>query len=241
MSTASYGTNAPNHSAALLATKKGGGRLFEVRAFPEGHDGREHLEQYISSIFNAAYGAQILEYLPLLFGLENGSSRQAALGLRSANCGPLFCEQYLDNTAEQYVEMLYGRDAARIQIMEMGNLVATQAGLSGLLYIIITAAIHEAGIDYLMFAANKRVRNSIARFGFTPRTIHGAEQSRLGDKGFEWGCYYEGEPVVMLADIPRTMEQIKAQPELQNLVDRYQFAIPSLADSIRTHTVAPHG
>ena len=241
MSTASHSTSALSHSAVLSATKKDGGRLFEVKAVPEGHDGRERLEQYISSIFSAAYGARILEYLPLLFSLENGSGRQAALGLRSANCGPLFCEQYLDKSAEQYVEILYGKEAPRSQIMEMGNLVATQAGLSGLLYIIIAAAIHEAGIDYLMFAANKRVRNSIARFGFTPRTIHAAEQSCLGEKGLEWGCYYEGEPVVMLADIPRTMEQIQAQPALQKLVGRYQYVIPSLADSIRSLTVGSLG
>jgi hypothetical protein len=206
-----------------------------VRACPETDVGRERLEQYISGIFNAAYGARILEYLPLLFQLECNGAKQAALGLRSAAVAPLFCEQYLDAPAQQQVETLYGRRVSRPQIMELGNLVATEPGYSGLLYIIITAAIHEAGIEYLMFAANKRVRNSIARCGFTPRTIQAAQRSRLGTQGLDWGRYYEGDPIVMLADIALTMRQIASQPKLQGVVDAYQLVIPALADSIRTH------
>lgn len=222
---------APNNST-------GHGLLSAVRACPEFHSGRECLEQYISGTFNAAYGARILEYLPLLFSLESDGDMQAALGLRSASVDALFCEQYLDACAEQQVELLYGRKVRRAQIMELGNLVATEPGHSGLLYLIITAAMHEAGIEYLMFAANKPVRNSIARCGFTPRTIQAAQQSRLGERGLDWGRYYEGDPIVMLADIGLTMKQISAQSGLQAIIDSYQFAIPSLADSIRIHLLS---
>lgn len=214
------------------------GLLPSVKACSNSHREREGLEQYISSIFSAAYGARILEYLPLLFSLESDGVNQAALGLRSAHHGPLFCEQYLDVCAQQHVRELYGREAGRGQIMELGNLVATEPGHSGLLYIIITAAMHEAGIEYLLFAANKRVRNSIARCGFTPREIRAAQQSRLGSQGLAWGRYYEGDPVVMLGDIALTMRQINTQPALQGIVDAYQFAIPALADSIRIHMLS---
>ena len=40
--------------------------------------GREKLEQYIAGIFQAAYGATVLEYLPLLFSLEQEGSIRAA-------------------------------------------------------------------------------------------------------------------------------------------------------------------
>ena len=206
-----------------------------VRACPETDVGREQLEQYICGIFNAAYGARILDYLPLLFQLDCNGSKQAALGLRSASVAPLFCEQYLDAPAQQLVETLFQRRASRAHIMELGNLVATEPGHSGLLYIIITAAIHEAGVEYLMFAANKQVRNSIARYGFTPKVIQGAQRSRLGAQGLDWGRYYEGDPIVMLADIALTMSQVRAQPALQQIIEAYKFSIPALADSIRIH------
>ena len=214
------------------------GLLPNVKVCSNSHREREGLEQYISSIFNAAYGARILEYLPLLFRLESEGVNQAALGLRSAGHGPLFCEQYLDVCAEAHVKELYAREAGRKHIMELGNLVATESGHSGLLYIVITAAMHEAGIEYLLFAANKRVRNSIARCGFTPREIQAAQRSRLGAQGLAWGRYYEGDPIVMLADIALTMRQIKARPALQGIVDAYQFAIPALTDSIRIHVLS---
>ena len=222
-------------TSSALHPNSGSGSMPTVRACPEAHADRERLEQYINGIFNAAYGARILEYLPLLFQLECNGSKQAALGLRSATVAPLFCEQYLDAPAQQQVKALYDRSVSRSHIMEMGNLVATEPGYSGLLYIIITVAIHQAGIEYLMFAANKRVRNSIARCGFTPKVIQGAQRSCLGAQGIDWGRYYEGDPVVMLADIELTMRQINASPALQQIIEAYQFSIPALADSIRIH------
>jgi len=206
-----------------------------VNVCSEHHAGRERLEQYISGIFHAAYGARILEYLPLLFSLNNNGTSQAALGLRSASVAPLFCEQYLDAPAEQQVENLYGRAVPRSRIMELGNLVATEPGFSALLYLVITAALHEAGVEYLLFAANKSVRASIRRCGFTPKIIQAAQQSRLGAAGRDWGSYYEGDPIVMLGDISLTMRQLRAQPALEKVIEAYQFAIPVLADSIRIH------
>lgn len=238
MSAAICETRERSYSATVSPSSTGQGLLPAVSSYPESHRNRDQLEQYICGIFNAEYGARILEYLPLLFSLESDGSRHAALGLRSASIGPLFCEQYLDEDAEYHVESLYGRSAGRSQIMELGNLVATEPGYSGLLYIIITAAIHHAGIEYLMFAANKRVRNSIARCGFTPKTIQAAQQSRLGAQGQDWGRYYEGDPIVMLADIALTMRQVLAQPELKGIIDAYQFSIHSLADSIHIHVLS---
>ena len=238
MSTLSAVSRVSKASLASSNPELARGLYPQARVCPDTPGEREKLEQYISGIFQAAYGARILEYLPLLFSLESDGDKQAALGLRSASGTPLFCEQYLDADAEYYVESLYGREVARRQIMELGNLVATEPGHSGLLYIIITAAIAEAGVPYLMFAANKRVRNSIARSGFTPKSIQAAHRSRLGTQGLDWGRYYEGDPLVMLADIALTMRQIRAQPRLKEIVDAYQFAIPALADSIRIHVLS---
>lgn len=209
--------------------------LSRVQSYPEHHKGRELLEQYISGIFHAAYNARILESLPILFGLERDGYYEAALGLRSASAEDLFCEQYLEQSVEQLVHYSYGVKADRAQIMELGNLVATEPGCSALLYIIVAAAMHEAGIKYLIFAANKRVRSSIQRCGFTPKVIQAADQSRLGAKGKNWGSYYEGEPVVMLADIELSIEQAAADSVMNKALVEYMHVIPDLADSIRIY------
>ena len=195
---------------------------------------REALEQYISCIFTSAYNARILEYLPLLFSLESDDCYSAALGLRSA-ATPLFCEQYLDSTVEDEARLLYGASVERRRIMELGNLVASSPGQSALLYLLVTAALHEAGIEYLLFAANKPVRASIQRSGFTPKVIRVAEKNRLGEQAKNWGTYYEGEPIVMLADIALTMDQARAQPLMCKVFANYRHSIPVLADAIGKH------
>lgn len=197
--------------------------------------GRESLEQYISGIFSAAYNAKILEYMPLLFCLKHNETFTAALGLRSAARGELFCENYLDSSAQQQVLSLYGVPVQRSAIMELGNLVASAPGQSSLLYLLCAAALHEADVKYLLFAANKTVRASIKRSGFTPKTIRVAEKERLGLQGESWGSYYEGEPLVMLADIALTMEQANEQPFMRQILKVYAATIHAMAQAIREY------
>jgi hypothetical protein len=195
---------------------------------------REQLEQYISSIFQAAYGARVLEYLPLLFSLEQGDVTTAALGLRSAATTPLFCEQYLQVPVEQSVLSLYDQHVSRSKVMELGNLVSSTAGSGVMLYLLTAAALNEAGIRYLLFAANKAVRTSIRRTGFTPKSVCPARPDSLGAQSENWGSYYDGEPLVMLADIPLTLRQARAQPTLCRYLEDNADHISTLAESIES-------
>lgn len=198
---------------------------------------RESLEQYISSIFQAAYGAKILEYLPALFCLRQGQSYTAALGLGSAAAAPLFSEQYLQTSVEEQVQTVYGKKASRHNIMELGNLVASAPGQGPLLYLLIAAALYEAGVEYLVFVANKTVRSSIERSGFTPVAIQAAASTSLGRSAKCWGTYYEGDPVVMLADIELSKRQAMSQPLLRKTLGHYEAEIGLLADVIRSYKI----
>jgi hypothetical protein len=194
---------------------------------------REALEHYISSVFHASYGATILEYLPLLFSLQREGAFSASLGLRGAAGERLFCEQYLDASIEVMVCERYGVASERRRIMEMGNLAASTQGDGALLYLLATAVIHEAGITHLTFAANRAVRLSISRCGFTPLIIAPASAERLGAKAAYWGSYYRGKPMVMLADLALTMRQARAQPAMAALLRRYRVELEQLADAVR--------
>ena len=194
---------------------------------------RESLEQYISGIFLAAYDARILEYLPLLFCLRQDNDYTAAFGLGSASASTLFSEQYLDVSVEDEVESHYGNRVARREIMELGNLVSSHPGQSPLLYLLAALALHEAGIGYLVFVANKAVRASIERSGFTPIAVADAQKERLGSRAQSWGSYYDGEPVVMLADIALSRRLAMAQPFLRKIIAAYEADISALADAIR--------
>lgn len=197
-------------------------------------DQRDSIERYIASIFRAAHGASILEFLPLLIFSEQDRAPQAALGLRSASGDRLFCERYLSCPVEHYVAELFGCRVSRSQVMELGNLVASQPGQSVALYLLVVAALGQAGIRHLVFAANRAVRLSIKRCGFDTREVCAADPAQLGAAAPMWGSYYDGDPRVVLADIPQAVKHGTNHAAISALWRRESIAIDSLADAIRS-------
>ncbi len=206
-----------------------------VRPCFDADKGREKLEQYIAGVFHASWDARILEYLPLLFSLQRETGYSAALGLRAAGKSRLFGETYLDTPVEQQIKRVHGYDCPRSGIMELGNLVASSAGDGALLYLLVTRALHVAGIRFLLFAANRAVRLSIRRTGFTPIVLGPADPNRLDDEGSRWGRYYEGDPQVMLGDISLSWKQSQAEPALRAALDQHALLVEELAETIREY------
>ena len=198
---------------------------------------REPVERYITSIFRAAYGASVFEFLPLLVFMEQDRDLQAALGLRGANNTSLFCEAYLPSPVEDHVARVFGRQVSRGQVMELGNLVASQPGQAVALYLLVVAALGRAGISHLVFAANRAVRMSIRRCGFVTREVCPADPEQLDGRAQMWVSYYDGDPRVVLADIAQAVVHGSHHPRISALWSREKLAIDSLADAIRGQRV----
>ena len=192
-------------------------------------------EQFVAEIFQQAWGARVSGFLPWLCSLYQPGCGQpeAALGLRPAASEMLFCEQYLDEPLLAVPARLHGKACGREDIMELGNLAASCAGRGALLYLLATQAAHRAGVRYLLFAANRAVRLSILRSGFTPLVVGPADPARLGERAREWGRYYDGNPVVMLGDMALTDRQARQRQEASPLLVHYDAAIAELADVLR--------
>jgi len=194
---------------------------------------REAVEQYISSIFHATYGATVFEYLPLLCSLERHGHHSAALGLRAAQRATLFCEQYLDRPVQSYIQEQFGGEPDRSTIMELGNLVASKPGQAMFLYLLVAAALNEAGVKYLLFTANKPVMTSINRCGFSPRVLCDANPAKLGSAADKWGSYYQGKPKVVLGDIKHAIRHGRRTPWIDQLWQEHGRLIGQLADTFR--------
>lgn len=195
--------------------------------------GRPALERYIATIFHAAYGATVMEYLPLLCSLQQDGECSAALGLRGGAGQQLFCEQYLDQPVQQHVLGQFGVPVNRDRVMELGNLVSSEPGQAVLLYLLVVAALPLAGVDYLLFAANRAVMASIRRCGFDTRVLGAADPVRLGERAAEWGRYYQGQPRVVLADLGQALEHGRRHPRIRALWADNAATIQDLARSIR--------
>lgn len=194
---------------------------------------QEEVRRYIAGVFQISYGARVNEFMPLLVSLRETGKLSAALGLRSAAGGALFCEQYLDAPVEDHVHRVFGRRPGRQRILEMGNLVASNPGHAALLYTLAGAAMYEAGVDYLLFTANRAVRISLKRSGLDSVPIAAADRGRLGVAGDSWGSYYNGAPQVMLGDVRAAMENCSAKPLVRELLGFYRDTINELVEVIQ--------
>ncbi len=194
---------------------------------------RFELERYIATIFHAAYGATVMEFLPLLCSLKRHGSYQAALGLRSASAGTLFCEQYLEHGVHWHINKRFGRSVRDNQVMELGNLVSSEPGQAVWLYLLVVRALQQAGVGYLLFAANRAVRASIRRCGFEYRTLCDADPACLGDRAAEWGSYYRGQPQVILADLNAAVSHGRQSTAIRKIWEEQAGAIEDVADAIR--------
>jgi hypothetical protein len=121
--------------------------------------------------------------------------------------------------------------------MELGNLVSSQPGQAVELYLLVVAALGQAGVSHLVFAANRAVRLSIKRCGFATREVCAADPAQLQGKAKMWGSYYDGDPRVVLADIGQAVEHGSTHPLISALWQRQALAIDSLADAIRSQRV----
>ncbi len=200
-----------------------------------GSNARDEVQRYIAGVFQMSYGAQVTEFMPLLVSLREQEKGHltSALGLRGAAGNRLFCEQYLDDPVETHVQAIFGRQVQRGRILEMGNLVASNPGHAALLYTLVGAAMYEAGMDYLLFAANRAVRISLKRSGMTGVPIAAADRSRLEASACDWGSYYNGDPKVLLGDVRVAMDSCRVNPLVACILAFYQDTINELVEIIQ--------
>jgi len=180
-----------------------------VTFMPEQNTQRALLEKFIHDVYAEQYAADIQNFMPVLMGLHaTTGSYLAALGLRLANEGPLFLEQYLDQPIENILSTASHyelNEISRTSIVEVGNLAAHHAGGTRWLIIALTAYLQGAGYDWVTFTSVPSLRNSFRKLGLKLFTLGSAEKCRLPvTEQAHWGRYYETRPQVMAVNVHHT-------------------------------------
>lgn len=188
---------------------------------------RERVERFISQVFQASFDAKIMTYAPDLLYLEQGLRIQAALGLRWADKHALFCEKYLDGSV---LDAIGDSCLERAEVVELSNLASMTPGAGAQLYVLAAVALDMAGCKQLVFTANETVRRSITRGGFSARFLADAKVDKVNG-GDQWGTYYDGNPQVMVADIPASAAIIRSNPMVAPLLE---VAMPAMHEFAAT-------
>ncbi|PWB34128.1 thermostable hemolysin [Pseudomonas sp. SDI] len=163
---------------------------------------RSAFETFIVQRFRKAHGARIRLFMPQLFGMSNSAGELCAVaGVRLAQEEPLFLENYLDQPIEPLISATAQYPVDRAQIVEVGNLAASDTGSARLSIIAITYLLAMGGLEWVAFTGNVGLVNSFHRLGLKPVTLCEANPDRLGDERHSWGSYYESKPWVHVGNI----------------------------------------
>jgi hypothetical protein len=201
---------------------------------------RSKVETYIAQHFEKVYGAQVCSFLPTLMTMRCKSGFSAAVGLRSATQSKLFLEQYLDTSVEKAIEKQTNKSINRNEIIEIGNLVATQKGTSHLMFILIAAALIKTEHKWMVFTATGQVAKILHRLNFSTITLCEADQSRLArnKNKDQWGEYYSANPQVLAGDLTQVYDLIHGNRLINYVVKYYWRAVRKLSNHFRQYAAA---
>lgn len=192
--------------------------LFDLTECRE--DDRAIVERFISDTFAQAYGASVQSFMPRLFRInaKNGELL-AAFGVRSAEKGRLFLEQYLDRPVEQVIHERAGILPARNRIVEIGNLAAIYPGAVRWMIVALTVMLYEEGYEWVTFTGTSSLRNGFNRLGLYPVEICPASVERLdvSEQG-RWGTYYDTQPTVMFGNVRQGFQAMRHNDKLIDIL-----------------------
>jgi hypothetical protein len=207
---------------------------------------RDEIKHYVARQFSQYYQADIHHYLPLFVSMQceiaHRKSLSAVAGLRCAAQSNLFVESYLKDSIEDTLADLNQNAGPlqRHQIVEIGNLVATQRGASQLLFIILCGLLYQANLPGVVFTATPQVEKLLKKLGFELHFIVKAEADKLQDGGKDWGSYYQTQPNVFFCDARQAMTQIRQSRFLKPIYHSFEDNIAVLVDQLHQVNSEPN-
>lgn len=174
-------------------------RRLVTRLTGDGAHGRATLERFIHTVFRRVYGANITHYLPTLLSLHDQDEQVLAVcGLRRAETGRLFLENYLEHSIETVLSKRINADVAREHIVEVGNLAVTELGITRSLLREVNRYFQTTDVEWVVFTAIPALRNSLGKLNVELEVLCDArlDQVPVAQRP-DWGCYYDQQPQVM--------------------------------------------
>ena len=102
----------------------------------------------------------------------------------------------------------------RERIVEVGHLVADQAGAGRRLITLMGPHLAAQGFEWVVSTLTEELRHLFVRIGVTPLALGRADPTVLGDEAALWGSYYEHHPVVLAGHLPHALRQLSRRRAL---------------------------
>lgn len=214
------------HRSAFAAP----GRYFHLHSYSSAE--RARVEQYISTRYMQVHNAQITHFMHLLVEMKHEEETLGAIGITPGRISPFFLEQYLGTPIEQQISGISGRPVDRHRIIETGNLAVTRRGSGLLMFLVMTQAAANSGLEWMVFTATNEVKRLIKALGFSTHLLKDAPPECLKQGAGQWGTYYENNPQVIAGNLSEAVSLIAANSALSRAVNHYHSEILSLSQSL---------
>lgn len=178
------------------------GRFARVALFGPDDAGRHAVEAFVAAVYLARYQARLRRFFPHLIAYYDDQEHLvAAVGLRSADEGQLFAEQYLAAPIETVMAQRGIARVTRDAVVEVGNFAAVTPGIARELILQATCILSSAHRPWVLFVATQQLRNAFQRLHLSPIELADATADRLVDHGSDWGDYYASRPRLMCGNV----------------------------------------
>lgn len=173
---------------------------------------RREAEAFVRAAFEAAYDAEITQFMPELMTLRSDAGRLlAVLGLRFPTSGRLFLEHYLPLPVEDLLAQATGAPVARDSLVEVGNFAVGAAGGGRWLITALTAYLFASGRAWAVFTCGPELQNAFRRLGVELVDLAAANREQLSPREqARWGRYYDQRPRVKAANVAQSYRVLSA-------------------------------
>lgn len=196
---------------------------------------RAQAEALVIEKFEATWHARVTHFLPWLLSMHCCGRCSGVAGLRPAAHDALYLEQYLAQPVELALENVLGFAVARADIVEIGNLAVAQRGASHLLFLVMTAALHQAGYKWIAFTATRALRNNLDKLGYPLLKLADASPQQLDAEVLAtWGHYYDSQPQVVVGSLDVAAYLMQERSLLRRVLRLYRQQIRQLATALRS-------
>ena len=188
------------------------GQGLHLQAVQTGDPGRAELEDYVQAAFQARHGATVRTFMPTLVAFRDrqGAVRGVA-GLRGADQGRLFLEQYLEQPVEQALAAALARidplgaafadPIERHQVVEVGHLAGSSCRAAVRVVAQLPAFLRARHYTWIVFTATNALRDILESLGAPLVELARADGAAVAAR-HEWGRYYDTDPRVCAGFLP---------------------------------------
>jgi Thermostable hemolysin len=188
------------------------GDSLRLQSLRDGEPGRDVAESYVRERFATKHGAEVRTFMPTLVSFRNPAGElRGVAGIRGAQEGRLYLEQYLDWPIEQVLTVCAARQQGswggprlirRDEIAEVGNLAGANCRAAVRMVAQLPAYLMTRRYSWIVFTATSSVRQILSTFAAPLIELGHARAASVATTPDNWGRYYETDPRVFAGYLP---------------------------------------